>query len=274
MRFFRKILLFATVIAIGHGNICLAQKKHRREEEKPTKNSAGDTVSPKYKIIDETKPQSGTLVPMYKEKVITIEKADKKKSFKDLPIIYDTIHAKPKRVLGQETIIDDRKTIVIGDKNKQVADTATREVVIENARCKCILMSMKVQDTINFEDYINYSFIFENKCKEQVWIHSGSFRFLVNDVFGHAVTRIRKIDFVKRYDYPEYVKLSPGETFEFNFADDPFFEYKMNRSQEYKFNFLYSNTGTQVKDNKKTGKKLLTNIYQCLEVRDKNVYVR
>ena len=39
------------------------------------------------------------------------------------------------------------------------------------------------------------------------------------------ILRHTKIDFVKRFDYPEFVKIRPGGSYEYHFADDPFFEY-------------------------------------------------
>lgn len=260
---------------------CYAQKKKKANQdvvEQPVKKQEKqrDTIPVIYEKVPVKRISQ-------KEEILAPPPATKQRSDtgklaippikKNLPIVYDTVRNKPKKRQGEETIIDDHKTIVI-EMNKPanaklpiIKDTITEP---ENSNCKCMSMDLKAQDSVDFENYINYRFIFKNKCKEQILVHSGSFRFLVNDYFGHPVTRLRKVDFVKRFDYPEYVRISPGETYEFNFADDPFFEFKMNRSQQYRFNFMYNNTVPAVDKKGRHAPKS----FQCLEVREKVVYVK
>jgi hypothetical protein len=270
---------------LWHIHPCKAQKNKKEKIDQTDRTpykaplKQKDTIPIIYERIPaKEKPKQEDMVPVFKTKEKIIEPVDSKKTTpalrKDLPIVYDTMHVKPKKRNGQEEIIIDTKNVVINmgkpSGNPIVKDTVSQQMILEG-NCKCVTMDMKVQDTIDYENYINYRFRFVNKCKEMVLIHSGSFKFLVNDYFGHPVTRIRKVDFVKRFDYPEYVHVSPGETYEFNFADDPFFEYKMSRAQQYRFSFMYNNTHTPAPDKKG---KPVPKSHQCLEVREKVVYVR
>ena len=210
---------------------------------------AKDTPNIIYERIPaKEQKKQGELVPLYKTKdtVISTQKSMKDslgKKLKTLPIVYDTV--RPKKKLTEEELLAQpvpRDTTIFMGKNKRKGIDTTRMIIVkETGSCKCVDMQLKAQDSVNFEDYVNYTFIFKNNCKDMVYVHSGSFRFTVANVFGRPVKRIRKVDFIKRFDYPEFVPLSPGEVYEFRFADDPFFEYEMERKQQYQFTFMYNN---------------------------------
>ncbi len=58
---------------------------------------------------------------------------------------------------------------------------------------------------------------------------------------------LRKLSFVKRYDHPDFVKIAPGETYTFDYADDAFFEYDLQKGETYKFVFEHRNFGERSK---------------------------
>ena len=147
-----------------------------------------------------------------------------------------------------------KDTVIILRKGKtptQIAAEKKRDTIITNnpstQYCSCLKMDIKTQDELPYEQYINYSFIFKNDCKMQVWISSQHFRFVPVNAFDKPVKVLRKLSFVKRYDYPDFVRLAPGETYTFSYADDPFFEYDLHRGESYKFYFEHRNFGTKAK---------------------------
>lgn len=193
----------------------------------------------------------------------------------NLPIIYDTIRSsgRRRRVQEEEMVVTshhDTIYIVPGDYEDYVETSVKpqpRPSVMKDGSCGCMEMEMKAQDTINFEDYVNYGFTFKNNCKEFVYVHSFSFRFSVYETTGYPAKRLRRIDFVKRFDYPEFVKIKPGQSFEYRFADDPFFEYELVRGKQYKFTFMYNNY-----NNKYPSAPQQTHL--CNDPRDKVIYVQ
>lgn len=116
-----------------------------------------------------------------------------------------------------------------------------------NNYCNCIRMDIKAPSDLLFESYINYSFIFKNDCKIDVWISSKHFRFTPLNSFDAPVKVLRKLSFVQRYDHPDFVKVEPGETYTFSYADDAFFEYDLKKGQNYKFVFEHRNFGDKSK---------------------------
>lgn len=150
---------------------------------------------------------------------------------------------------------------------KDLPKTDIVKVVKVNQLCECVNMDVTSQDTLRFEDYINYSFAFKNNCKERVYINSSCFGFLVFNPNGTPVRTLRKIDFAKQYRYPEYVELRPGEEYMFQFGDDPFYRYELRQGWKYKFTFTYSNTKFKYR-------AAPASTYSCNQFRDKMVIVR
>ncbi|RYD55805.1 MAG: hypothetical protein EOP56_14675 [Sphingobacteriales bacterium] len=175
----------------------------------------------------------------------------------------ETQIAGPKRVrpVMKDTVI------ILGKKRGATVDTSKKNVKIEmvNPECQCVTMKTNTSDTLGFESYINYSFSFKNNCKETVWVNSGYFTYLILNPNGTPVKVLRKLQYVKRYQYPEYVPLKPGATFDFRFGDDPFFEYDLRKGWKYKFIFLYNNKSVQ----RRTGKT-----YLCSELSEKIITVK
>ncbi len=113
--------------------------------------------------------------------------------------------------------------------------------------CKCVKMDIDVADVLQYETYLNYKFIFKNNCKIDVWVSSQHFRYRPYNSFGKPVKVLRKLSFVKRYDYPDFVRIKPGETYTFSYGDDAFFEYDLKKGQAYKFEFEHRNFGDKSK---------------------------
>lgn len=113
--------------------------------------------------------------------------------------------------------------------------------------CKCVSMDIDVEDVLQYKTYLNYKFIFKNKCKIDVWVSSRHFRFRPYNSFGKPVKVLRELSFVKRYDYPDFVRIKPGETYTFSYGDDAFFEYDLQKGQAYKFIFEHRNFGDKSK---------------------------
>jgi hypothetical protein len=165
-------------------------------------------------------------------------------------------------------------TVIILSKGKQTTallkdmpKTDIVKVVKVNEVCNCVSMNVTSQDTLHYEDYINYSFAFKNNCKERVYINSSCFGFLVFNPNGVPVRTLRKVDFAKQYRYPEYVELRPGEEYMFQFGEDPFFRYDMHQGWQYKFTFTYVNTKFRYRNSP-------DNTYSCSQFRDKMVMVK
>jgi hypothetical protein len=145
-------------------------------------------------------------------------------------------------------------------------DTVKAKIVTVSPLCNCVTMKLKAPDTLGYNDYVNYSFIFKNNCKEVIWINSASFGFNVSQPDGGPVRILHKLQFTKQYRYPEFVPLSPGQEYSFDFGDDPFFQYELHRNWRYKFNFTYYNAAYKYKGaSNKT--------YLCTELRDKTIVI-
>jgi hypothetical protein len=133
--------------------------------------------------------------------------------------------------------------------------------------CGCIEMTVKTSDTLEYQQYINYTVKFKNNCKETVYINSSSFHFVPFNYFGYPVRTIRKMSFVKHFDLPPFVKLEPNEIYEFRFADDPFFEYDLRRHEQYKFSFIHNNKTEKYK-------AAPAKTYLCSRYEDKMIFVK
>ncbi|MBL7682670.1 MAG: hypothetical protein JNK00_04880 [Flavipsychrobacter sp.] len=255
MRLFIYIVVCVCMFT-SYVNTCFAQKKKTAPqtdlaERTPYKDATSkkDTVEVIYQRVPAKAPKQAEVVtPLYKVKETVITKPSSKDSFfkKNLPIVYDTVkfRRKPKNedeVAETKPMPAPINNTAVADKKPGAVKPVDTEPVVKEGVCKCVNIAIAAQDTIRFEDYVNYSFVFRNDCKAEVFVHSGSFRFVVADYFGKPVKRIRKLDFIKRFDHPEFVRLSPGETYEYRFADDPFFEYELSRGMQYRFTFIYNN---------------------------------
>lgn len=243
-------------------------------ERTPVRPPKKDTVQIVYETIPAKQPKKneneGVSLFSVKETVITLpSKKDTIRNKKHLQIVYDTVRyvKKPK---GDDILppakVSDNVFPAGADKIVKVPVDTIKEKSKEGF-CSCISLGIKAQDSINFEDYVNYSFTFKNNCKSEVYVYSYAFRFTVADYFGRPAKRIRRIDFVKRFDHPEYVRIDPGETYEYRFADDPFFEYELSRGSQYRFTFIHSNTTNK-------SKIAPAKTYMCNEHKEQIVTVR
>ncbi|OSZ79215.1 hypothetical protein CAP35_13445 [Chitinophagaceae bacterium IBVUCB1] len=250
----------------------MAQAKKKKPQPDLTERtpavprSKQDTLTNTPAVIYETIParkpkQTEPAEPAYRlrETVIETKPVKETKPRKNLPIVYDTVRLAKKPKEGEEP---ETKSIVdtIATANTKTINNKADTITEQDGTCKCVDIAIRAQDTIQFEDYVNYSFTFKNDCKAEVFVHSGSFRFIVADYFGRPAKRMRKLDFIKRFDHPEYVRLSPGETYEYRFADDPFFEYELSRGSQYRFSFMYNNMANKSKA--QPAKTLLCNKYK------------
>jgi len=238
-------------------------------ERTPVRQPKKDTVAVIYEAVPakQTKKQEdnkGSLLSV-KEEVITIPKKDTTRR-KNVQIVYDTVKyvKKPKPDENQEGT-EDKTKAATANTVADTKDTKEAKEVKETEKpkegfCGCVSLTIKAQETINFEDYINYSFTFKNNCKSEVYVYSYAFRFTVTDYFGKPVKRLRRIDFVKRFDHSEYERIDPGETYEYRFADDPFFEYELTRGSQYRFAFMHNNATNKSKI--APGKTYLCNEYK------------
>ncbi|MBS1771361.1 MAG: hypothetical protein JST82_00785 [Bacteroidetes bacterium] len=277
-----KIAFLIALAVFGFQYPCLAQKK-KQQVEKPKvveapkakpEEKKKDTLTIIYeKAPAKRRPGSELIDEPAKKAPVNLSK--------DMVIEYDTVHVKRRRRQGEEIIEEDKpRNITVYQSSTTPAGTkptvAAEEELKSEGTCKCVKMELKAQDTIGYNDYVNYQFIFTNTCKQMVYIHSGSFRYSVADYFGHPIKRIRTVDFVKRFDYPEYVRVSPGETFEFRFADDPFFEFDMHKGMQYKFNFMYNSNAINRSSDGKKGRTSASpaGLHTCMEAREHMVSVK
>ena len=235
---------------LWHAPQCYAQQKGKstfREKTAPAK----DTVVV-YKE-EEKRAEQVSITPLgdMKTTVITIKPNDtipkKRPTYKDTVIIL-------KKGLSKEELA-------------KRAKVREQKMMRENNFCDCIKMDIKAPDVLMYETYLNYSFVFKNDCKVDVWVSSKHFRFRPTYSSGTPVKVLRKLSFVERFDKPDFVKISPGETYSFDYSDDAFFEYELKRGQAYKFMFEHRNFGDR---NKKDPSKT----YLCGQKRMQLIVVR
>lgn len=151
---------------------------------------------------------------------------------------------------------------------KEEQDKRAKAVILRDpAFCQCVQMSIEVADTLGYNTYINYKFIFKNTCPEPVWVSTKHFRFVPLNAFGKPVRVIRKLGFVVRHDYPDFVQLLPNEEQAFKYADDAFFEYALDRANFYKFQFMYTNTQDSYKKDPK-------HTFRCYKKQEVGIFIK
>ncbi len=116
--------------------------------------------------------------------------------------------------------------------------------------CNCIKFKITATDTLRQNTYLNYSVSVKNTCPYKVWVNTTFFGYTLYNQNGTPAKRIRELTFVKRYQYPEYVLIAPSAEYDFKFADDAFFEFKLERHTRYIVGLKYINK----KARKTTGK--------------------
>lgn len=221
-RLFRLFLLVSCAILWQYTPVLAQNKKPPAHVVKP------DTVFVTEKAKPKPKPDYAADM---KETVIVIYPNDTapkpKVTYKDTVIII-------KKGLTKEQLAAKEKERVV-------------EIMKENAFCKCVKMDIDVRPVLQLETYLTYKFIFKNTCNIDVWVSSKHFRFTPYNAFDKPVKVLRKLSFVKRYDHPDFVKIAPGESYTFNYADDAFFEYDLQKGETYKFIFEHRNFGERSK---------------------------
>jgi hypothetical protein len=267
------LLIIVCSIHVQHG---IAQKKKvklkKTEPQAEIKEIVKEPTPQKITIIHEILPakekqKAEEITPLYqtKETVIIIKgpKPAAKNHGKSIDtvivFIKDTTPVKP--VIAIQKPIADKAV-----KNEHAVKTPSFEMDTEG-NCGCVDMIVKTTDTLEYQQYINYTVTFKNNCKETVYINSASFHFIPFNFFGNPVRELRKISFVKRFNLPPFVRLDPKETFEFKFADDPFFEFDLHRHEQYKFSFIHSNKTQKYK-------AAPSKTYLCSRYEDKMVFVK
>jgi hypothetical protein len=159
-----------------------------------------------------------------------------------------------------------------GKQSRQLQKTAlkrdTPKVVIVKVHesCPCMTLNVKAPDSIRVDEYINYSFALKNNCKKAIWVNSPSFAYYVFNPDGTPVKVLRKLQYVKQYRYPDFVRLEPGEEFVFDYGEDPFFQYDLRPNWKYQFSFIYRNTDRKYKPSPE-------NTYLCNEFRNKTILI-
>jgi hypothetical protein len=164
-------------------------------------------------------------------------------------------------------------TVIVLKKGKQtkelqgnIAKKDTIKVQLIPESCKCMSFNVKAPDTLRIDDYVNYSFVLKNNCKEHIWVNSASFAFYVFNPDGTPVKVLRKLQYVKQYRYPDFVQVSPGEEYVFDFADDPFFQYDLRPYWQYRFTFAHINTTRKYRP-------APSKTYLCREFKDKMIAI-
>ncbi len=246
MRLLQSLFICLIVLpAILWQGSAFAQTKTKGKAKAPS-----DTVYIFKKETDKPKPKFDPSSNM-REKVIVIYPND------TLP------KPKPRAV---DTVIILKKGLTkaeLAEKEKQ----KVIQVLKNNNYCTCVKMDIKVDPTLQNETYLNYAFIFKNDCKIDAWVSSRHFRFTPYNSFDKPVKVLRKLSFVKRFDYPDFVKIAPGETFTFSYSDDAFFEYELDKGRSYKFVFEHRNFGDR---NKKAPEKT----YLCGQKRTQLITIK
>lgn len=155
----------------------------------------------------------------------------------------DTGNIKPRPTMPKDTVIVVRKGKTKAQLAAEKKAQMDKLMKTNGYLCNCVKMDINVADVLQYETYLNYKFIFKNTCKIDVWVSSKHFRYRPYNSFGKPVKTLRKLSFVTRYDYPDFVRIKPGETYTFKYGDDAFFEYDLKKGQAYKFVFEHRNIG-------------------------------
>lgn len=107
--------------------------------------------------------------------------------------------------------------------------------------CECIKIKISAPDTLKHGTYLDYKFTLKNTCSGGVWVNTGFFSYRVYNLNNTVAYRTKELTFVNRYKYPEYVLIMPNAEYEFKFADDLFFEYRLERHNRYRIGLRYHN---------------------------------
>lgn len=275
LRSFPILLLALLMAALNSGPSAFAQKKATGKKTPDKKTPSAPAKEPAKKpdtiiVIKEenkpTPPPPAEIVTRSVETVIVIDRATGK------PKVKDSI--KTKAVKPVDTVIvlkgykkkAEEQGAEEEEDDKPAAKDGVVKVVKVNENCECVVLNMKASDTLRPDDYVNYQFLFKNNCKESVWISSSAFGFLVFQKNGAPAKMLRKLDYVKQYNYPDFVQLKPGEEYTFMFGDDAFYQYDLHQGWEYKFTFTYYNNLKY--------RKAPTKTYMCSQFKDKMIFIK
>jgi hypothetical protein len=285
-----KILPYLVLICL-YSTTAYAQKKKKAPPAKP---AAKADITAKKKdtavvITDDKKGKPSTPQPVLATKrvdtIIYIDpKTGKPMEAKPQPKPAVTNTRKPDTII----YVDNSKkpapppatpyrpidTVIVirnGTQKKEVLKNMPKEDIVKveivNEYCGCVKLDVTAQDTVRFQDYVNYSFSFKNNCKEKIYINSGSFGFVVATPQGVPLRTLRKLQFTKQYKYPDFVEVRPGEEYTFQFGDDPFFQYDLRQGWKYKFSFTYYNTTRKYNPSPR-------HTYLCNEFREKMIVIK
>lgn len=230
------VFLFCTCgVLLCTDDVVFAQKGKKKPVQETKKGPAAstDTVIIYKKELPEEKPSYISAPSSSMRSNVTIirpsDTVDKPK-----PLYKDTVYRiKKPRPAGVPKPLTEEEKIV--------------EINKHNNFCACVQMDIKTSTILQYETYLDYTFIFKNNCKIDVWVSSKHFRFTPYNTFNKPVKVLRKLSFVQRYDHPAFVKIEPGETYSFHYGDDAFFEYDLRKGETYKFIFEHRNFGVRSK---------------------------
>lgn len=206
-------------------------------------HGAGAYAQQKKPAAKESKPDTVFVTEKPKPKPKPDYTADMKET---VIVLYPNDTAPKPKITYKDTVIIIKKGLT----KEQLAEREKEkvaEVMKTNNFCQCVKMDIDVRPVLQLETYLTYKFIFKNTCKIDVMVSSKHFRFTPYNAFDKPVKVLRKLSFVKRYDHPDFVKIAPGETYTFDYADDAFFEYDLNKGETYKFIFEHRNFGERSK---------------------------
>ncbi|WP_276132223.1 hypothetical protein [Polluticoccus soli] len=259
------IATILTLISIVHQNNAWAQVKRITKDsvlQPVPQNASKDSIvyldpkTGKPKIIAGKQPEKNPA----KRKPDTIIYIDNGKP-RQAPT---TSSAKPGKPVDTVIVLKKGRQKTILQEVSKKRDSVRIQRVPES--CSCMTFTIKAPDTLHMDDYVNYSFVLKNNCKDLLWVNSASFSFFVFNPDGTPVRVLRKLQFVKQYRYPDFVQVSPGEEYTFEFADDPFFQYELRPYWKYKFMFGYLNSSRKYKG-------APNKTYLCREFKDKTIAI-
>lgn len=235
---------YLIIILVSTPFFAFAQKKDK-DTPKDTVIIINDAVPAEQKKI--IQPSSSNM----KETVIIIKPYDtlpkQRPTYKDTVIVI-------KKGLTKEQLANKEKA-------KEI------EIRKQSNFCSCVKMDIETPEVLQYNTYLNYKFIFKNTCKLDIWVSSKHFRYQPIHASGRPVKVLRKLSFVERFNYPDFVKIAPGETFTFDFSDDAFFEYDLKKGEAYKFTFEHRNFGDR-------SKRAAEKTYLCGQQRVKLIMVQ
>lgn len=206
-------------------------------------HGAGAYAQQKKPATKESKPDTVFVTEKPKPKPKPDYSADMKET---VIVIYPNDTAPKPKVTYKDTVIIIKKGLT-KEQLAELEKEKAAEIMKSNNFCQCVKMDIDVRPVLQLETYLTYKFVFKNTCKIDVWVSSKHFRFTPYNAFDKPVKVLRKLSFVKRYDHPDFVKIAPGETYTFDYADDAFFEYDLQKGETYKFVFEHRNFGERSK---------------------------